>query len=132
PLLGAVYYWFPKWTGRLMNETLGKLNFWLFFVGFNLTFFPMHILGLNGMPRRIYTYLPETGWSRLNLLATVGAGIMGLSMLVFLYNVLTSRKSGAVAGSNPWNASTLEWSVESPPPDYNYVYIPTVQSRDPL
>jgi cytochrome c oxidase subunit I len=132
PLFGAIYYWFPKWTGRMLNETLGKLHFWLFFIGFNLTFFPMHILGLNGMPRRIYTYLPDTGWGNLNLLATIGAGIMGLSMLVFLFNILKSRRSGVIAGDNPWRAPTLEWSTESPPPDYNFVYLPTVQSAEPL
>jgi cytochrome c oxidase subunit 1 len=132
PLFGALYYWFPKMTGRMLDETLGKLHFWLFFIGFNLTFFPMHILGLNGMPRRVYTYLPETGWGHLNLLATSGAALMGLGMLVFLMNVLKSRKSGAIAGKNPWAAPTLEWSMESPPPDYNYVYIPTVQSSEPL
>jgi cytochrome c oxidase subunit I+III len=132
PLFGAIYYWYPKWTGRLMSEVLGKLHFWLFFIGFNLTFFPMHLLGLNGMPRRIYTYLPETGWARWNLLATIGAATMAVSFVVFLYNLWVSRQNGAVAGNNPWAAPTLEWSVESPPPDYNYVYLPTVQSREPL
>ena len=102
PLFGAVYYWFPKITGRMMNESLGKVNFWLFFFGFNLTFFPMHLLGLNGMPRRIYTYLPEMQWGNANLIATCGAMLMGVGVLVFLINVEWSRKQGAIAGNDPW------------------------------
>src|SRR3954471_21342139 len=131
PLFGAFYYWFPKWTGRLLNESLGKLNFWLFFIGFNLTFFPMHILGLHGMTRRIYTYVAETGWGNLNLLATIGAAIMGLSILVFFGNLAWSRRRGKVAGNNPWGAGTLEWTTTSPPPAYNYLYPPTVNGRYP-
>ncbi|MFL6585087.1 MAG: cytochrome c oxidase subunit I [Chthoniobacterales bacterium] len=130
PLFGAIYYWFPKWTGRMLNESLGILNFGLLFVGFNLTFFPMHILGLRGMTRRIYTYVPETGWGDLNLLATIGAGMMGLGVLVFLVNVLVSRRRGALANANPWSAPSLEWSVPSPPPAYNYYNPPTVAGRD--
>jgi cytochrome c oxidase subunit I+III len=132
PLFGAFYYWFPKWTGRMLSEGLGKLNFWLFFIGFNLTFFPMHILGLHGMTRRIYTYVVESGWGNLNLLATIGAGVMALSVIVFLTNVFVSRKSGVIAGANPWGAPTLEWGTASPPPPYGFLYLPTVQSRDPL
>jgi cytochrome c oxidase subunit I+III len=132
PLFGAFYYWFPKSSGRLLNETLGHIQFWLFFVGFNLTFFPMHILGLHGMTRRIYTYLPETGWGHLNFLATVGAFIMGLSALIFVINVIFSSRRGAIAGPNPWNASTFEWATASPPPTYNFLYPPTTQSSDPL
>ncbi|HEY0368371.1 MAG TPA: cbb3-type cytochrome c oxidase subunit I, partial [Chthoniobacterales bacterium] len=132
PLFGAVYYWFPKWTGRMLNESLGILNFALFFVGFNLTFFPMHILGLRGMTRRIYTYVPETGWGDLNLLATIGAGMMGLGVLVFLANVLVSRRGGRIAEANPWSAPTLEWAVTSPPPTYNFYNPPTVVGKDPL
>jgi cytochrome c oxidase subunit 1 len=132
PLFGAIYYWFPKWTGRMLSERLGKWNFWLFFSGFNLTFFPMHILGFKGMPRRIYTYAYDAGWGGLNMLATIGAAIMGISVLVFVYNVLVSRRSGRLAGPNPWNASTLEWATASPPPDFNFIYVPTVESRDPL
>src|SRR3982750_2195487 len=97
PLFGAFYYWFPKMTGRLMNETLGKWNFWLFFIGFNLTFFPMHNLGLHGMTRRIYTYLPETGWGPLNLLASVGTFVLAISVALFAINVLVSVKRGKVA-----------------------------------
>jgi cytochrome c oxidase subunit I+III len=132
PLFGAIYYWFPKWTGRMLNESLGKLHFWLFFIGFNLTFFPMHILGLHGMTRRIYTYVAGTGWGNLNLLATIGAGTMGLSVLVFVANVAWNRKRGKIAGANPWGAGTLEWATASPPAAYNFLYLPTVQSRYPV
>ncbi|HEY0426699.1 MAG TPA: cytochrome c oxidase subunit I [Pyrinomonadaceae bacterium] len=129
PLFGAIYFWFPKFTGKLLSEKAGIVNFILLFVGFNLVFFPMHILGLNGMPRRVYTYIPETGWANLNVLATIGAGVMGLGALVFIGNVLYSLKRGAIAGENPWGADTLEWSVSSPPPEYNFQYIPVVQGR---
>jgi cytochrome c oxidase subunit 1 len=132
PLFAAFYYWFPKWTGRMLDERLGALNFWLFFIGFNLAFFPMHILGLHGMTRRIYTYGSETGWAGMNLLATVGAGILGLAVLTFLANVMRSLKRGALAGDNPWGASTLDWATTSPPPSYNFLYLPTVRGREPL
>jgi cytochrome c oxidase subunit 1 len=132
PLFGAIYYWFPKITGRMLNETAGLLHFLLFFVGFNLVFFPMHILGLDGMPRRVYTYIAETGWGELNMLATIGAFTMGLGVLVFVANVLLSWRNGTVAGNNPWGADTLEWSVSSPPPSYNYQYIPCVQGRNAI
>src|SRR4029079_12728869 len=115
-LFGAVYYWFPKFTGRMLGETTGRLVFGLLFVGFNLTFFPMHTLGLKGMPRRVYTYLPEQGWGTLNLLATAGAVTLALAVLVFVANILWSRRYGAIAGDNPWSASTLEWATASPPP----------------
>src|SRR3954453_22450209 len=120
PLFGAFYFWFPKWTGRLLNETLGAWNFWLFFIGFNLTFFPMHILGLHGMTRRIYTYVAETGWGNLNLLSTVGAGIIALSVVLFAANVIIALRQGALADANPWLAPTLEWAMASPPPAYNF------------
>ncbi|HEY7164512.1 MAG TPA: cytochrome c oxidase subunit I [Candidatus Binatia bacterium] len=132
PLLGGFYYWFPKMTGRMPDERIGRLNFWLVFIGFHLTFFPMHQLGLGGMPRRIYTYLPETGWGNLNFVATIGAGILGLGFLIFLVNIVKSLRNGAKAGANPWRADTLEWSVQSPPPSYNFLYLPTVNSRNPL
>ncbi|HEY7385878.1 MAG TPA: cytochrome c oxidase subunit I [Beijerinckiaceae bacterium] len=132
PLLGAVYYWFPKVTGRLMSERLGKWNFWLFFIGFNVAFFPMHILGLQGMPRRVYTYQPEMGWGGLNLLATAGAVLMLLSFALFLWNALSSARRGLAAGSNPWDADTLEWATTSPPPPYNFERIPFVTSRAPV
>jgi cytochrome c oxidase subunit I+III len=132
PLFGAVYYWFPKMTGRMLGERLGVWNFWLFTVGFNLTFFPMHILGLQGMPRRIYTYQAETGWGDLNMLATAGAAVLGVSVLLFLVNVVQSLRAGVMAGDNPWGAGTLEWATSSPPPHCNFVYPPTVAGRDPL
>jgi heme/copper-type cytochrome/quinol oxidase subunit 1 len=132
PLFAAFYYWFPKWTGRMLSEKVGVWNFILLFVGFNLTFFPMHILGLQGMTRRVYTYVPETGWGTNNLLATIGAMIIGISVLVFLMNVIWSRKNGDFAGPNPWGAPGLEWSTSSPPPSYNFLYLPTVNGRAPL
>jgi cytochrome c oxidase subunit I+III len=124
PLFGAFYYWFPKMTGRLLSEAWGKWHFALFFIGVNVTFFPQHLLGLDGMPRRVYTYLPETGWGSLNLLSTVGALIVGLSVLVFLLNIALSWRRGALAHPNPWGARTLEWRVPSPPPSYNFLCIP--------
>jgi cytochrome c oxidase subunit I+III len=132
PLFGACYYWFPKITGRLMSETLGKWHFWLFFVGVNVTFFPMHLLGLDGMPRRVYTYLPEMGWGKLNLLATVGSWFIAASVIVFLVNVARSWKGGVVAGPNPWQAPGLEWATTSPPPAWNFHPVPVVQGRAPL
>jgi cytochrome c oxidase subunit I+III len=132
PLLGALFYWFPKMTGRMMNERLGHISFWLAFIGFNVTFFPMHNLGLNGMPRRIYTYVAETGWGPLNLLSTIGAGVLALGMLAFVGNALWSMKRGAIAGDDPWNGDTLEWSTSSPPPHYNFLHLPVVSGREPL
>src|SRR5215203_2134018 len=110
PLLGAIVYWFPKITGRMMGERLGHLSFWLLMIGFNLTFFPMHLLGLEGMPRRVYTYPASMGWGSMNLLATIGAALIFASLLVFLINVVTSMRRGAVADANPWGGSTLEWA----------------------
>ncbi len=132
PLFGILYFWFPKVTGRLLSEPLGKVHFWLFFIGVNLTFFPMHFLGLQGMTRRIYTYLPETGWGPLNLLASCGAAIIVLSVAVFLVNAARSWRTGALAGDNPWDAPNLEWGTASPPPPYNFLHIPVVQGRAAL
>jgi hypothetical protein len=132
PLFGGIYYWYPKITGRLMNERLATLHFWLFFIGFNLTFFPMHQLGIKGMPRRVYTYPPETGWGLLNMVASAGAVLMTLGVIAFVYNVWVSRFAGEVAGDNPWDAGTLEWATSSPPPAYNFLYTPTVAGREPL
>jgi cytochrome c oxidase subunit I+III len=132
PLFGACYLWYPKLTGRLMSETLGKWHFWLFLLGTNLTFFPMHLLGLDGMPRRVYTYLPEMGWGNLNLLASVGAAIIVASVVCFGANVLVSLRHGAMAGADPWDGPTLEWATSSPPPAYNFHHIPVVESREPL
>jgi cytochrome c oxidase subunit I+III len=132
PLFGGIYYWFPKFSGRLLSERAGKWNFWLFFIGFNITFFPMHVLGLDGMTRRIYTYDAASGWSNLNLLATAGALIIAASMVVFFVNVMVSLRSGAVADANPWEGQTLEWATPSPPPAYGFEDIPVVESRYPL
>jgi cytochrome c oxidase subunit I+III len=132
PLFGAFYYWFPKVTGRMLDERLGRWNFWLFFIGMNITFFPMHELGFLGMPRRVYTYLPETGWGNLNLLASIGAATIAVSMLVFLVNVARSLRVGEAAGANPWGAETLEWAAASPPRPYNFAFIPVVEGREPM
>ena len=132
PLFGGFHYWFPKFTGRLIDETLGKLSFWILFVGFNLTFFPMHWLGIVGMTRRVYTYVPGLGWEHANLLATIGAFVILSGGLVFIVNVLRSRRSGPRAGSDPWDASTLEWETTSPPPPYNFPNLPVVPTRTPL
>ncbi len=132
PLFGAFYYWFPKMTGRMLGERLGRWNFWLFLIGFNLTFFPMHLLGLAGMPRRVYTYGAEMGWGNLNALASLGALTIAVSVLLFVVNVWRSLRHGEVAGPNPWNAATLEWSIPSPPPAYNFAAVPVVRGRDPL
>jgi cytochrome c oxidase subunit 1 len=132
PLFGALYHWYPKYAGRRLDERTGRWNVALLFLGFNLTFFPMHQLGLDGMTRRIYTYLPETGWGRMNLLATVGAFTIGASVLVFLANVLWSARHGAPAGDDPWGGDSLEWATPSPPPEYNFALLPVVSSRAPL
>jgi len=132
PLFGAFYYWFPKVTGRMLSERLGRWNFWLFFIGMNVTFFPMHQLGFEGMPRRVYTYLPETGWGDLNLLATIGAVTIATSMLIFVINVARSYRGGLPAGDDPWGGETLEWATTSPPPHYNFEYPPVIESRSPL
>jgi cytochrome c oxidase subunit 1 len=132
PLFGALYFWFPKVTGRLLNETLGKWHFWLFVIGVNLTFFPMHILGLNGMPRRVYTYLAETGWGPLNLVATIGAVTIATSVVIFLVDVAMSWRSGELAGENPWEAPGLEWATASPPPSFTFLHTPFVTGRHPL
>ena len=132
PLIAAVYYWYPKMTGRMMSETLGKWSFWLIFVGFHLTFFPMHLLGLAGMPRRVYTYQPELPWAGLNLFVSLSSLVLAAGFLVFFIDAIRSRRKGLPAGDNPWNASTLEWATASPPPPYNFRSIPVVSSRDPL
>jgi cytochrome c oxidase subunit 1 len=133
-IFAGFYYWLPKITGRLLNEKLGKLNFVLMWVGFNLTFFPMHILGLEGMPRRIATYTAERGWDLPNLLATIGAFTIATSVLVFIINFVVSviGARGEVAGNDPWEGNTLEWTTTSPPPVYNYARIPVVNSERPL
>jgi cytochrome c oxidase subunit 1 len=131
-VFAAFYYWYPKVTGRLMSETLGKWHFWLFVFGFHMTFDLMHIPGMLGMPRRIYTYDPGRGWDTLNLLVSIGAFIQGIAILIFVWNLVVSYWKGKRAGNDPWDAWTLEWSVSSPPPAYNFATIPIVASRRPL
>jgi cytochrome c oxidase subunit I len=132
PLLGAVYYWFPKITGRMMSERLGRWVFGLVFAGFHLTFFPMHFLGLMGMPRRVYTYQPELPWAALNMLVSLSSVLLAFGFLIFFIDVVRSARSGPTAGANPWNAFSLEWATKSPPPPYNFAHIPVVDSREPL
>ena len=131
-IFGGIYYWFPKFTGRMLSETLGKWHFWLTVVGFNMTFFIQHFLGVMGMPRRTYTYYDMPYWGAMNLISTIGALILGLSVLVFLWNILASLKHGKPAGDNPWNAWTLEWATTSPPPVENFELVPPVRGRRPL
>jgi cytochrome c oxidase subunit 1 len=132
PLLGAIYYWFPKFYGRMLDEGMGRWNFWLAMVGFNLTFFPMHILGLMGMPRRVYTYQPEMGWGGMNLLSTIGAFLFFTSFLLLAFNIRRSLRAGPAAPADPWGGGTLEWATASPPPVYNFAYVPVCTDREPL
>ncbi|HYT35278.1 MAG TPA: cytochrome c oxidase subunit I [Ktedonobacteraceae bacterium] len=131
-IFAGVYYWFPKISGKLLNERLGQIQFWLMLIGVNLTFFSMHILGLLGMPRRIYTYPGNLGWNEMNLLQTVGAFTLGTAIMVFFWNLIISLRSGEPAGDDPWDAFTLEWDTTSPPAHYNFETIPTVRSRRPF
>ena len=132
PLLGAITYWFPKITGRMMGDRLGKVAFGFVFAGFHLTFMPMHFTGLLGMPRRVYTYPAGMGWSALNLTSTIGAFVMALGVVLFLANLVRSLGNGAIAGDNPWGAASLEWATTSPPRPYNFAHIPAVTSHTPL
>ncbi len=131
-VLGALHVWFPKMTGRLIDEGVGRVAFWIIFIGFNLAFLPMHWTGLLGMPRRIYTYPAGLGWETPNLVTSIGAFVLAFGLLVYLVNLLASRRRGAAAGANPWDAPSLEWSTPSPPPPYNFAVIPEVASRHPL
>jgi cytochrome c oxidase subunit 1 len=131
-LFGAFYYWFPKMSGRTYNETLAKWHFWFFLIGFHLTFDFMHIPGLLGMPRRIYTYEPGRGWEIWNLIVTIGVFFQAAGILFFVANLLWALFKGDIAGNDPWDAWTLEWSTTSPPPEYNFAVIPEVESRRPL
>jgi cytochrome c oxidase subunit I len=132
PLMGAIYYWFPKFTGRMMSEACGRWVAGLVFVGFNLAFFPMHLLGLAGMPRRVYTYQPEMGWGDANLFASLSALVLAAGFAVFFVDAVRSLRYGPPAGDNPWNAPTLEWATTSPPPAYNFRNIPVVTGANPL
>jgi cytochrome c oxidase subunit 1 len=131
-LFGGIYYWFPKVTGRMLNETLGKWHFWLLVIGFHLTFDPQHFAGLLGMPRRIYTYAAGRGWEGYNLASSIGAGVQGLAVLIFAVNVIISLRRGRVAGNDPWDAWSLEWATTSPPAEYNFETPPEVRSTRPL
>jgi hypothetical protein len=131
-VVGAAYFWFPKMNGRMLDERLGRWNFWTMFIGFNLAFLPMHLTGLLGMPRRIYTYADGMGWNTLNMITSVGSFVFAAGVLLFFVNVWKSLKVGAPAGANPWDGPTLEWATSSPPPPYNFAVIPTVASRHPL
>jgi len=131
-VFAGLHYWFPKMSGRLLSNGLGILQFWLLFIGFNVTFMPLHFLGLIGMPRRVYTYLPNLGWDAPNLISSLGVPFIVLSVLIFLYNVAASLRSGRKAGDDPWDGYTLEWTTTSPPQAYNFVSIPTVRGRRPL
>ena len=131
-IFAGVYYWFPKMSGRMPSERLGKWHFWLTVIGFNLTFLVQHLLGLMGMPRRVYTYHDLPYWGDMNLISTVGSLILGLSVIIFVWNIITSLRSGMPAGNNPWKGWTLEWSTTSPPPVDNFDLVPPVNSRRPL
>ncbi len=131
-IFGGIYYWFPKVTGRMLSERLGKWHFWLFTIGFHVTFDTMHIPGILGMPRSIYTYEADRGWGTLNMIVSIGGIIQGIAVLIFLWNIIVSLRSDKEAGNDPWDAWTLEWATSSPPPEYNFAADPVVNSRRPL
>jgi cytochrome c oxidase subunit I+III len=132
PIFGAVYYWMPKMTGKMLSERMGKWSFWVMFIGFNLTFFPMHILGVLGMPRRVWTYSNGLGWDTLNMIVSIGSVVFGIGTGITLLNWALSMRRGKPAPPDPWQADSLEWSISSPPPEYNFAEIPSVSSRHPL
>jgi cytochrome c oxidase subunit 1/cytochrome c oxidase subunit I+III len=132
PVLAGIYFWFGKFTGRMLSERLGRWSFWLVFIGFNVTFFPMHILGLLGMPRRVYTYQPDLGWGNLNLTESIGSYVLTVGLALTLFNCIRALRSGPAAPDNPWGGETLEWATSSPPKEYNFPVIPTVHSLHPM
>ena len=131
-VLGGLYFWLPKISGRLLNERFGKIAFWIVFLAVNLTFLPMHLTGILGMPRRVYTYPEGSGWGPVNLLSSAGSFLLGIGLLLVVINIVVSLRRGAPAGDNPWDAPTLEWATTSPPPPYNFAIIPAIASRHPL
>ena len=131
-IFAGIYYWFPKITGRLLDEGLGKVHFWLTLIAMNVTFFPMHFVGLLGMPRRVYTYAPNMGFDWMNMMSTIGVIGLALVTLIFVWNFMKSRTVGEIAGSDPWGGGTLEWAIPSPPPAHNFGTVPEVRSLDPL
>jgi cytochrome c oxidase subunit 1 len=131
-LFAAVYYWFPKATGRMLSETLGKWHFWLLVIGFHVTFDPLHFAGLLGMPRRIYTYPAGRGWDGFNYFSSWGVAIQAVAILIFVWNIIDSLVRGQKAGNDPWDAWTLEWATTSPPSEYNFAELPEVRSSRPL
>jgi cytochrome c oxidase subunit 1 len=131
-MFAALYYWFPKLTGRMLSESLGKVSFWLVLIGFHTTFLVQHSAGLSGMPRRIFEYQESSGWHAYNLISTIGSFVIALGVLVSIYNVARALKVGAVAGPDPWKANTLEWFTTSPPPEHNFDAIPRVRSVEPM
>jgi cytochrome c oxidase subunit 1 len=131
-IMAAMYYWFPKMTGRFLDRRLGHIHFWLTFVGFNVTFFPMHYLGLWGMPRRVASYPTDSGWGLLNLVATLGSYVIGLAMLVALANLVISLRRPRIAPADPWQGNSLEWATSSPPPPHNFDELPEIASERPV
>jgi cytochrome c oxidase subunit 1 len=131
-IFAGLYYWFPKMTGRMLSESIGKASFWLMFVGMQLTFLIQHSLGMSGMPRRIYSYPAQAGWEGMNIVSTVGSYLLGVGIMVSVVNILVSYKRGRRAGNDPWKANTLEWFTQSPPPENNFDIVPRVRSAEPM